>query len=87
MLYADSKLWRPDYLLLRGDKLTMANSIEARVPLLDHKLVEFAAQLPASMKLRGSQRKYLLKQVARRLLPARGGDAGKNFQRASHRAE
>ncbi len=70
MLYADSKLWLPDYLLLRGDKLTMANSLEARVPLLDHKLVEFAAQLPESMKLRGSQRKYLLKQVARRLLPA-----------------
>ena len=70
MLYTDSKLWLPDYLLLRGDKLTMANSLEARVPLLDHKLVEFAAQLPASMKLRGSQRKYLLKQVARRLLPA-----------------
>ncbi len=70
MLYADSKLWLPDYLLLRGDKLTMANSLEARVPLLDHKLVEFAAQLPDSMKLRGSQRKYLLKQVARRLLPA-----------------
>ncbi len=70
MLYADSKLWLPDYLLLRGDKLTMANSLEARVPLLDHKLVEFAARLPASMKLRGSQRKYLLKQVARRLLPA-----------------
>ncbi len=70
MLYADSKLWLPDYLLLRGDKLTMANSLEARVPLLDHKLVEFAARLPDSMKLRGSQRKYLLKQVARRLLPA-----------------
>ncbi len=69
MLYADSKLWLPDYLLLRGDKLTMANSLEARVPLLDHKLVEFAAHLPDSMKLRGSQRKYLLKQVARRLLP------------------
>ena len=70
MLYADSKLWLPDYLLLRGDKLTMANSLEARVPLLDHKLVEFAARLPDSMKLRGSQRKVLLKQVARRLLPS-----------------
>ena len=69
MLYVDSKLWLPDYLLLRGDKLTMANSLEARVPLLDHKLVEFAAKLPATMKLHGSQRKYLLKQVARRLLP------------------
>lgn len=70
MLYADSKLWLPDYLLLRGDKLTMANSLEARVPLLDHKLVEFAAQLPEHFKLRGRQRKYLLKRVAERLIPA-----------------
>lgn len=69
MLYADTKLWLPDYLLLRGDKLTMANSIEARVPLLDHKVVEFAGGLPPHMKLRGSTRKYLLKRVARDLLP------------------
>ena len=69
MLYVDSKLWLVDYLLLRGDKLTMANSLEARVPLLDHKLVEFAASLPANMKLRGRSRKYLLKQAAGRLIP------------------
>lgn len=69
MLYVDTKLWLPDYLLLRGDKLTMANSLEARVPLLDHELVQFAASLPASMKLRGNTRKYLLKQVAAKVLP------------------
>lgn len=69
MLYVDSKLWLVDYLLLRGDKLTMANSLEARVPLLDHKLVEFAARLPVEMKLRDGQRKYLLKRMAKRLLP------------------
>jgi asparagine synthase (glutamine-hydrolysing) len=69
MLYVDSKLWLADYLLLRGDKLTMANSLEARVPLLDHKLVEFAGRLPANLKLRGKFRKYLLKQVGRRILP------------------
>ena len=69
MLYVDSKLWLPDYLLLRGDKLTMANSLEARVPLLDHKLVEFAASLPTNMKLRGRERKYLLKRAASRLIP------------------
>ncbi len=69
MLYVDSKLWLPDYLLLRGDKLTMANSLEARVPLLDHKLVEFAASLPTRMKLRGKTRKWLLKEAAGRLLP------------------
>ena len=70
MLYLDCKLWLADYLLLRGDKLTMANSLEARVPLLDHRVVEFAASLPESMKLRGSQRKYLLRKAACRLLPA-----------------
>ncbi len=69
MLYTDSKLWLVDYLLLRGDKLTMANSLEARVPLLDHKLVEFAAKLPVRLKLKGSIRKYLLKKVASRWLP------------------
>ncbi|MBX3437573.1 MAG: asparagine synthase (glutamine-hydrolyzing) [Planctomycetaceae bacterium] len=69
MLYVDTKLWLPDYLLLRGDKLTMANSLEARVPLLDHKVVEFAATLPPDMKLRGRARKYLLKRVAAKFLP------------------
>jgi len=69
MLYVDTKLWLADFLLLRGDKLTMANSLEGRVPLLDHKLVEFAASLPPRMKLKGMMRKYLLKKVARRYLP------------------
>jgi asparagine synthase (glutamine-hydrolysing) len=48
----------------------MANSLEARVPLLDHKLVEFAASLPTRMKLRGRTRKYLLKKAGSTLLPA-----------------
>ncbi|MEM9643400.1 MAG: asparagine synthase (glutamine-hydrolyzing) [Planctomycetota bacterium] len=70
MLHTDCNLWLPDYLLLRGDKLSMANSLEARVPLLDHKLVEFAAKLPTKMKLNGKTRKYLLKKVAERYLPS-----------------
>ena len=69
MLYVDSKLWLPDYLLLRGDKLTMANSLEARIPLLDHKLVEFASGLPNHLKLDGANRKVLLRRVASNLLP------------------
>ena len=77
MLYTDTKLWLADFLLLRGDKLTMANSLEARVPLLDHKLVEFAASLPTSTKLRGRVGKYLLKQIARGLLPAAIADRKK----------
>ncbi len=69
MLYCDTKAWLADYLLLRGDKLTMANSLEARVPLLDHKLVEFAGRLPTNFKLRGRTRKYLLKKLGSKLLP------------------
>lgn len=69
MLYADSTMWLPDYLLLRGDKLTMAHSLEARVPLLDHKLTEFAARLPSRLKLAGKKRKVLLRNVASKLLP------------------
>ena len=69
MLYVDTKLWLPDDLLARGDKMSMAASLEARVPLLDHALVEFAASLPTRYKLRGKTRKYLLRQVASKWLP------------------
>jgi asparagine synthase (glutamine-hydrolysing) len=69
MLYVDTKLWLPDDLLARGDKTSMAVSLEARVPLLDHKLVEFAAALPQNLKLKGFARKYLLKKVSRASLP------------------
>jgi asparagine synthase (glutamine-hydrolysing) len=69
MLYVDTKLWLPDDLLARGDKTSMAASIEARVPLLDHKVVEFAASLPSHLKIRNMTRKYLLKKLAERLLP------------------
>jgi asparagine synthase (glutamine-hydrolysing) len=70
MLYVDTKLWLPDLLLARGDKTSMAVSLEARVPLLDHKLVEFAASLPLNMKVNGLARKYLLKKVSQRWLPS-----------------
>ena len=69
MLYVDTKLWLPDDLLARGDKMSMAVSLEARVPLLDHRLVEFAAQVPPNLKVRRLARKYLLKRVARDWLP------------------
>jgi asparagine synthase (glutamine-hydrolysing) len=69
MLFVDTSLWLPDDLLARGDKTSMAASIEARVPLLDHKLVEFAASVPAHLKVKGLTRKYLLKRVARPWLP------------------
>jgi asparagine synthase (glutamine-hydrolysing) len=69
MLYVDTKLWLPDDLLARGDKMSMAASIEARVPLLDHKVLEFAASLPSQFKVHNLTRKYLLKKVAEKLLP------------------
>jgi asparagine synthase (glutamine-hydrolysing) len=69
MLYVDTKLWLPDELLARGDKMSMAASLEARVPLLDHKLVEFASSLPPFLKLRRLIRKYLLKKVSQAWLP------------------
>lgn len=69
MLYVDTKLWLVDDLLARGDKTSMAASIEARVPLLDHKLVEFAARLPVDLKIHRMTRKYLLRRVAAPLLP------------------
>lgn len=70
MLYVDTKLWLPDDLLARGDKTSMAASVEARVPLLDRNLAEFAASLPSHLKLRHLTRKYLLKKVSRTRLPA-----------------
>jgi asparagine synthase (glutamine-hydrolysing) len=71
MLYADAKIWLPDDLLLKADKMTMANGLELRVPFLDHKLVEFAATLPANLKLKGSTGKYLLRKAMQNVLPKR----------------
>jgi asparagine synthase (glutamine-hydrolysing) len=69
MLYVDSKVWLPDDLLLKADKITMASALELRVPFLDHKLVEFAAQLPASAKLAGGVGKALLRSTMTGVLP------------------
>lgn len=63
MLYVDTKSWLPDDLLLKADKMTMANSVELRVPFLDHKILEFAASLPANFKVRGWTTKYLAKRA------------------------
>lgn len=70
MLYIDTKTWLPDELLIKADKMTMANSVELRVPLLDHKVLEFAASLPPSYKLRGFERKFILKRVLSEEIPA-----------------
>jgi len=69
MLYVDTKTALPDDLLLKADKMTMANSVELRVPLLDHKLLEFAARLPETFKVRGFTTKYILKNALRNRVP------------------
>ena len=69
MLYVDTKTWLADDLLLKADKITMANSIELRVPLLDHKVLEFAASLPGSYKVRGFTTKYIAKRTLNDRVP------------------
>ncbi len=69
MLYIDTKTWLPDDLLIKADKMTMANSVELRVPLLDHRVLEFAASLPPSFKLNGFNLKYILKSVLSQKIP------------------
>ncbi len=69
MLYIDTKTWLPDDLLIKADKMTMANSVELRVPLLDHRVLEFAASLPPSFKLRGFSLKYILKKALSQKIP------------------
>jgi len=71
MLYIDCKLWLPDNLLDRGDRMTMGASVEGRVPFLDHELVEYAFTLPASMKVGGFAGKRVVKQIALKYLPRR----------------
>jgi asparagine synthase (glutamine-hydrolysing) len=69
LLYIDTRMSLPDDLLLYGDKMSMANSLEARVPLLDPELVEYIESLPVSLKLRGMTGKYIHKRAAERWLP------------------
>ncbi len=70
MLYIDTRANLPDDLLMVGDKTSMANSLEARVPFLDYRLVQFIETLPPRLKLRGFQGKYLHKKAVEKWLPA-----------------
>jgi asparagine synthase (glutamine-hydrolysing) len=69
MLYADQKTYLVE-LLMKQDQMSMACSIESRVPFLDHQLVEFAARVPDSLKIRNGTGKYILKKAVEDLLPA-----------------
>ncbi len=68
-LYQDLKMYLPDDILALSDRVGMHHSLELRVPFVDHKVVEFCARLPQDVKIRGTDKKHLLKVAARRLLP------------------
>ncbi|MFL1994903.1 asparagine synthase (glutamine-hydrolyzing) [Lysinibacillus irui] len=69
MMYSDLHMYLPDDILVKIDRAGMANSLESRVPLLDHNIVEFALNLPLHFKIRDNTQKWILKQVMYRYLP------------------
>jgi asparagine synthase (glutamine-hydrolysing) len=69
MLYADSKVRLPDHPVMISDRMTMAHGLEARSPFMDHRLAEFAARLPSSVKVRGRNLRYIQRKLAARYLP------------------
>jgi len=69
ILYFDQTSWLPDNLLERGDRMTMAASIESRVPFLDHELARYVSSLPDSCRVKGMKTKWILRQAGRSLIP------------------
>jgi asparagine synthase (glutamine-hydrolysing) len=69
MTYLELKLRLPELLLMRVDKITMATSVEARVPFLDHHLIEYAMSLPRQLKVKGQTGKHILKRALESVLP------------------
>jgi asparagine synthase (glutamine-hydrolysing) len=70
LLYLDSKTYLPGDILTKVDRMSMAASLEARVPLLDHKLIEFVTRIPAALKLNGTETKHIFKLALGGLVPA-----------------
>jgi asparagine synthase (glutamine-hydrolysing) len=68
-LWFDQKYFLADDILTKSDRMSMAHSVEVRPPFLDHRIVEFAAKLPASLKIRGTQQKVILKELMKDKLP------------------
>jgi asparagine synthase (glutamine-hydrolysing) len=68
MLYVDTRFYLPGDMLVKVDRMSMATSLEARVPFLDHRLVEYAAKIPSRVKFPGGKKKYLLKKGLEPLL-------------------
>jgi asparagine synthase (glutamine-hydrolysing) len=70
MLYADSMVRLPDHSVMIADRTTMAHGLESRAPFMDHKLVEFVARMPSSLKVRGHTLRYIQVRLAERYLPS-----------------
>lgn len=69
LLYLDSKTYLPADILTKVDRMSMASSLEARSPLLDHELIEYVTRIPSSMKLKGSETKYIFKKAVEGFVP------------------
>lgn len=69
ILYFNQTSWLPDNLLERGDRMTMAASLEARMPFMDHELAAFVSSLPDNFRVRGKITKWILREAMKRLLP------------------
>jgi len=68
-LWFDQRYFLPDDILMKVDRMSMAHAVEVRPPFLDHRIVEFAAALPSSFKIRGGSQKYLLRELMKDVLP------------------
>jgi asparagine synthase (glutamine-hydrolysing) len=69
MMYLDIKSWLPDDLLIKADKMTMASSVELRVPFLDHRVVELGGRIPPRLRIKGWETKHILKKAMEPYLP------------------
>jgi asparagine synthase (glutamine-hydrolysing) len=69
ILYTDIKTYLTGGILVKVDRMSMANSLEVRAPLLDYELIEFAARLPSNLKYKNGEKKYLLKEAFKDSLP------------------
>jgi asparagine synthase (glutamine-hydrolysing) len=69
LLYLDSKTYLPSDILTKVDRMSMATSLEARVPLLDHKLIEFVTKIPTALKLKNLETKYIFRKAVKGLVP------------------